>query len=107
MTIWKNTDGAVVRLKPSRLLHMPSTGHRHAFGVVAGSLWPEYRISSAVIAEGTEDGVPWVRTRSRQYIVDGQDQFLATADAIAQLSEFLAAWRVDAAEWPKLFAQLG
>jgi hypothetical protein len=101
----RNSDGTVVHLSPSRILQIDET--RHAFGQIKGSTWPQYRISSPVIEDGVdEEDVPWIRTRSRVYVVEGQDGVLPKF-ADDQLAEFLAAWGVPQEEWPEIFAQIG
>ena len=99
----RNSDGAVVHLCPSRVLVIGES--RHAFGQIKGSVWPQYRISSPVIEDGVENGVPWIRTRSRVYVVEGQDGVLPEF-ADDQLAEFLAAWGTERSEWPAIFDQL-
>ena len=107
MSIWKMSDGPIVHLFPSRVLNVGST--RHAFGQLANSpsFWPEFRISSPVLEEGTlpDNGLPFIRTRSRIYVVDGQTRRFHP-DAISQLCEFLGAWQMPECNWGPVLSQL-
>ena len=109
MTIWKNTDdGPVMHLRPSRILIIPYEGatHRHAFGQIVGTeSWPEFRLGSEVLEDGVdEEGRPFIRTKSRRYIVEGQNE-LFHSHWHSQLREFLAGWRIPTEEWEAVLAQ--
>ena len=74
MAIWANTDGAIVNLKPARILLID--GQKHAFGRLDAPGWPQFRLSSPAIEIAEQGGATHIRTRSRTYVCAGQDAIL-------------------------------
>lgn len=104
MATWTTTDGAIVNLKPSRILVID--GEAHAFGRLDAPGWPQFRLSSPAIEITERDGTTHIRTRSRTYVCAGQNAPLPLG-AGAQMKEFLYAWKVPAEQWQAILDQLG